>query len=189
VDTYFTADTHFGHVKIAEFCPRRKELGDTVEQRDEAIITRWNAVVRPIDRVYFLGDLTFYKERSVNERILDRLHGMIHLFPGNHDSHILPYPFWGKGRFTIRPTLVYERVGITGMVLCHYPLIEWQNSFHGAYMLHGHSHHQHPESMWRRMDVGIDAHPEMRPWSLTEIRAKLEPRPFQDERLYKEDPA
>ena len=70
------------------------------------------------------------------------------------------------------------------MVVSHYPILEWQNSFHGSYMLHGHSHANHPESFWRRLDIGIDNHPQMAPWSLEEIHAKLGSKPKQDGRLF-----
>lgn len=185
MNTFVSADLHFGHASIFKFCPNRIALGDTVEAHDAALIERWNAVVQPIDRVYFLGDLTFYKEEKVIRHILDNLNGTIFFVPGNHDKHIMGV-LNAHPRVKVQPPLVYQKFTQRSAVLCHYPLVEWQNSFHGTYMLHGHAHGQYPESKWRCMDVGIDAHPEMRPWSLSEVRAKLEERPSQDHSLYKE---
>lgn len=71
-------------------------------------------------------------------------------------------------------------------VLCHYAMRVWNNSHHGAIMLYGHSHGtldelkpQFTEPTWigenyylknyKTMDVGIDTHPEFRPYSMSEI--------------------
>ncbi len=78
-ETFFIADTHFGHQKALEFRPQFK----TLEEHDEYIIQRWNAVVRPQDTVYHLGDVV------MNKRCLEsvgRLKGKKRLVMGNHDD-------------------------------------------------------------------------------------------------------
>lgn len=68
-------------------------------------------------------------------------------------------------------------------VLCHYPLLEWDGAFRGAIHLHGHSHNNWPQTKYRRLDVGVDGH-NMEPWSLDEILAWSQDRPFFDQEIY-----
>lgn len=74
---FFTADHHFNHTRIIEYCNRPFA---TVEAMNEALVERWNAVVRPDDTVLHLGDLSFDGPRWA-----ERLNGMLWLCPGNHD--------------------------------------------------------------------------------------------------------
>lgn len=85
-ETFVTADLHLGHVGI---CEKRDDDNRKVrpwaspEEMDEAIIARWNATVRPNDKVYVLGDVV------INRRCLPtlfRLNGRLRLVSGNHDT-------------------------------------------------------------------------------------------------------
>ena len=65
---------------------------NTPEDMDEAMVARWNSVVKPKDRVYHLGDVV------INRRALPtlkRLNGRKVLVKGNHDifklSDYAPY--------------------------------------------------------------------------------------------------
>lgn len=42
------------------------------------------------------------------------------------------------------------------VVLCHYPLEEWDGAFRGSLHFHGHVHGRRPSKL-RREDVGVDA--------------------------------
>lgn len=82
----------------------------------------------------------------------------------------------------------YKELHVNGrhIVLCHYAMRVWNKSHKGSIMLHGHSHGtldvlkpEFTEPTWigesyflknnRTMDVGIDCHPDFRPFSMTEI--------------------
>jgi calcineurin-like phosphoesterase family protein len=54
------------------------------------------------------------------------------------------------------------------MECMHYPISSWNGLRKGRIMLHGHCHLPHNKkiSNGRRMDVGIDGHPEFRPYDL-----------------------
>lgn len=80
----FTSDTHFGHVKILEYCPMRSVLGRTTDEMNRSLIERWNAKVRPDDVVYHLGDFAFGNLEFI-AGIRKALHGTIVLVRGNHD--------------------------------------------------------------------------------------------------------
>ncbi|OYV28372.1 MAG: hypothetical protein B7Z79_13075 [Thiomonas sp. 20-64-9] len=86
--TFFTADQHFGHANILKYeaDSRKNDKGITfrsVEQMNEAIVDRWNAVVAPGDTVYSLGDFS-YKLHTIGE-YLPHLNGRVILITGNHD--------------------------------------------------------------------------------------------------------
>lgn len=78
-NTFFIADLHFGHANILQYCQRPFK---DVDEMHNALITNWNRVVGPLDKVYVLGDaviprraLKFYAE----------LNGKKRLIRGNHD--------------------------------------------------------------------------------------------------------
>lgn len=94
-ERFAIADTHFGHANILTFKRRDgtplREFA-SVEEMDETMVERWNAVVGPKDKVYHLGDVV------INRRCLKtlaRLNGRKVLVKGNHDpwklSDLTPY--------------------------------------------------------------------------------------------------
>jgi len=83
---FLIADTHFGHRGIVEFLRAdgvtKERPWYNVEEMDEELISNWNRVVRPKDKVYHLGDVV------INRRALPtvgRLNGEKILIKGNHD--------------------------------------------------------------------------------------------------------
>ena len=82
MNTWFTADTHFGHKNVIAFCNRPYK---SVEEMDNALIDNWNEVVGEHDEVYHLGDFSFMS-RLRTESIVQRLNGQKTLVMGNHDK-------------------------------------------------------------------------------------------------------
>ena len=130
IETYFIGDTHFGHKNIIGY--NRPEF-DNLEEMHEAMIERWNEVVRPKDNVYHLGDVCFGKD---NMHYLAQLNGKKRLVLGNHDH----YPIADY-------MLYFDRVfGCTeykGCVLTHIP-IHPQQFYRFKLNIHGHVHHKDP---------------------------------------------
>lgn len=58
---YFTADIHFGHARIIDYCDRPFNNAD---EMDRVLIKNWNSVVGSKDVVYILGDLTLHREKQ-----------------------------------------------------------------------------------------------------------------------------
>ena len=91
---FVISDTHFGHSNILTFEHNGNKVRefDSVDHMDETMIENWNRVVRPVDRVYHLGDIVMNRRCMP---ILDRLNGKKVLIKGNHDifklSDYLPY--------------------------------------------------------------------------------------------------
>lgn len=80
--TFFTADLHFGHKNIIAY---ENRPFPNVQTMDEELIKRYNAVVGKNDRVFILGDFSFYgKEKST--MLCQRLNGIKILVMGNHDE-------------------------------------------------------------------------------------------------------
>jgi calcineurin-like phosphoesterase family protein len=95
---WLTADWHLGHRAIIDFCDRpfkdEHGLGD-VELMNEQLISAYNALVRPGDRVWVLGDACLGQiGRSL--ALVSRFHGDKYLVAGNHDRC-----FHGYGRNAI----------------------------------------------------------------------------------------
>lgn len=76
---WFISDTHFGHDNIIGYCGRPFT---SASEMDEVMVERWNATVRPSDKVYHLGDVAMRREHLATVK---RLHGKKRLIRGNHD--------------------------------------------------------------------------------------------------------
>lgn len=157
---WLTSDTHFGHQGALEMCGR--PFAD-VAAMDEGLIQIWNAVVRPRDTVWHLGDFAL-GPRGTAARVFGKLNGTKHLVVGNHDGRdVLSCP-WASVH-----DVAEQRVDGVRLVLCHYPMLSWRGSAYNrggevtSIMCHGHVHgtpansrlpHQDP----CRVDVGVDMH-------------------------------
>lgn len=167
---FFTSDTHFGHDAIIGYCNRPYA---NVSEMDDALVENWNSVVGPEDTVFHLGDVSFHTHEPF-ERYLSRLNGKKHLVIGNHDHHYVTNPrYWESTpthyreiQFDMHGELTNKRSGHT-IVLCHYPIRQWNKGQWGSWMLHGHAHGTIP-SIPRSIDVGTDCH-NYRPVSLAEV--------------------
>lgn len=158
---FFTADTHFGHGNIIRYSDRPF---DTVHEMNVEMATRWNAVVGPNDTVYHAGDVGFGAPHRLRS-ILDRLNGTIHLVVGNHDHRGALKPVC-RDRFASISDLGRVYVpdpdaprGRRLIVLCHYAMRVWDQSYRGTWHLYGHSHGKLPDNPASlSFDVGVDCH-------------------------------
>lgn len=87
---YVISDTHFGHSNILKFKDDegnhfRGDVFKDVSDMDEYMIRQWNSVVKPMDKVYHLGDVYFGRQ-DYADNILSRLNGHKRLILGNHDK-------------------------------------------------------------------------------------------------------
>ena len=157
----FTSDPHFDHKNILKYCPNRK-FG-TVTEMNDGIIEAWNRKVKPEDTVFLTGDFAFTSFRKMTE-YRNQLNGTIHLIKGNHDAE---FP---EGLFA--SITDYREIWVDGqkIVLSHFPFVVWNSSHRGSYNLHGHCHGTLADDKNAlRMDVGIDCHPLLEPFSMSEV--------------------
>lgn len=131
--TFLVSDTHFGHKGVCHFTRNdgvtKLRPWDTPEEMDEAMIAKWNAVVRPEDKVYHLGDVV------INRRYLPtlaRLNGDKVLIRGNHDIFRD-----NEYREYFRELRAYHV--INGMIFSHIPLHSDSLGRFGV-NVHGHTH-------------------------------------------------
>ena len=107
----------------------RADLASNSDEGDELMIERHNAVVKPNDRVYFVGDFCFSKQHI---RKAGRMKGRKVLVKGNHDTldlkDYLPYFDDVRG--------VHQ---FSGMVITHIPVHE-QSLGRWGFNVHGHLH-------------------------------------------------
>lgn len=113
---WLISDTHFGHDNIIKYCKR--PFANSREM-NEAIVENWNAVVKPWDHIWHLGDVYFHKgfrDEDEVQRLFDRLPGHKRLVLGNHDrgkDPILQTYFQKIEAWRMMPEI--------GLLLTHFP--------------------------------------------------------------------
>jgi len=149
VAVWFTSDTHFGDPRILRI---DKRPYPDLATHDAALITAWNAVVRPEDNVWHLGDFALGPSAERIAEILGSLSGTKHLIIGNNDgAGTLQAHGWAS-------IAHYAEISVDArrLVLCHYAFRTWNGIGRGAVNLHGHSHNK-LKPIPRQYDVGVDA--------------------------------
>jgi len=85
-DIWLSADHHFGHANILGYTGRKQE---NVWEMNKVLTDNWNALVKPGDTVYYLGDFSFE-----SDRYKQYLNGnKFYLIKGNHDKPKFNYLF------------------------------------------------------------------------------------------------
>lgn len=156
---YYIADTHFGHNAILRFDQRPFE---DLQQMEETIVANWNAVVKPGDTVYILGDFCWGKTDEWL-RIIRKLKGNKVLIQGNHD--LKQYPPELRQHFTdIKDYKIILDNGHNNegrkVILCHYPIPFYKHANNKKYfMLHGHVHNTVENAILERWIAELRDHP------------------------------
>ena len=161
-EIFITSDTHFAHVADFLWKPRGFSC---INEMNEAIIERWNNVVKPDDTIIHLGDIML-TDNKIGLKCLKRLNGTINIIWGNHDS-------------PLRQTLIHTEcpniitLGYAHMFkynkyhiyLSHYPTLtaNFDEKHFSQHVInfHGHTHQQtnwlQPENPFM-YHVGMDSH-------------------------------
>lgn len=156
---FVTSDQHFNHKNIIKYCDRPFS---SVEEMNEEMIKKWNAVVSKDDTVFVLGDF-FMGRLTEIEDILSRLNGHIMLVEGNHDndSRIATMTSYGNVK-NLGPLFIMDYRGVN-IVMCHYPIdFDLRNMVSKAskkmIYLYGHVHNLAPKGLDRGCfyHVGVD---------------------------------
>jgi len=128
---YLISDMHFGHINIIKY---DKLPFGSIEEMDKTIISNWNKIVSNDDKVFILGDVSFYGKDKTAE-IISSLHGKKILIKGNHDAHNTQ--FWidmGFCEVSSYP-IIYDQF----FVLSHEPPTYF-NEDGCMYYIYGHVH-------------------------------------------------
>lgn len=141
---FFISDTHFSHSNILTFLDSAgnniRKFRDA-EEMDERMIQNWNSVVRPQDKIYHLGDVSFRSWQRMNE-IMPRLMGKKRLILGNHDHY--PIEEYAKHFEKIMSWRQFKQFK-KPFICCHYPLhkstlYRGSKGPGGVHCVHGHVH-------------------------------------------------
>jgi calcineurin-like phosphoesterase family protein len=175
---WFISDLHFGHGKVIEYSNRPFK---SVDEMDEALIKRWNSVVRPEDTVIVVGDFFMYHKKAKLKEILSRLNGKKILVRGNHDMTAPEMLTIGFDHVCESMTM---KIANEIVNVSHYPYARpwWWIAFYrfmhkllpakffnprvfknqlkpdGRFLIHGHTHSIYQATPKKKMiHVGVDA--------------------------------
>lgn len=175
---FFVSDTHFGHDRIRGYSNRPFS---SVDDMNGKMIAAWNAVVKPNDIVWHLGDFAFMTYKEFTSMIY-RLNGNINVVLGNHDKVIDQHRQDILDREKIKSIQNYKelKIGSDNIILFHYGQRVWNKSHSGSIHLYGHSHGSLPPH-GKSVDVGVDCKEitdEYRPIHLDEVLDYMSKREF-----------
>jgi calcineurin-like phosphoesterase family protein len=170
---WFTADTHFNHEHIIEYCNRPFK---DAKEMNEVMIERWNERVTPADCVYHIGDFGFLRGQGLTpnagiKKLLRSLNGSVHLILGNHDHQ--NYNVEVKNCFASTADIRDKTIDGQRIIMCHYAMRTWPGRDKGSWMLYGHSHGKLSELDHKSIDVGVDCH-NFYPLSFDEVKHLME---------------
>lgn len=171
---YCTSDLHFHHANILKFQNNRSSKFPTIEEMNEGLVKLWNEKVEKNSNVIIAGDFSFgTPEQTVD--IFRQLNGVKYLTMGNHDSaNKLQFC-----DFQVVGDMFQFKYNGKSFFVSHFAHKVWDKSHYGCYHVYGHSHgslEDDPNAL--SMDVGIDCHPTMQPFSYDEIRAHMKTKTF-----------
>jgi len=178
---------------------------DNVEEMNGLLVNNINSTVGENDILYHLGDWSFGGIEQIWEFRKQIKCKNIHLVLGNHDGHIsrnkaVPQSPLLKMQDKIMFSSVNKLENLTisipnskkdkngnqlknkkyRFVICHFPLASWDKMGEGVMHLFGHIHSKTKNRIreGKAMDVGIDGHPEFRPYELNEVLKLLKKQPI-----------
>lgn len=170
-ELWLYADPHYGHDAIRRHCYRPFA---SLKDMDEALLSRYNDMVKPRDKVIFLGDFAF-KDHA---KYLAKLPGHKVFVFGNHDRMSMDALRSFSDVIGARhcPGVIEMHIGAYHVTGSHFPMLSWNASHFGSWHVHGHCHGRMPEpDDVLRCDVGVDIW-DFYPVNFELVRRKLEAR-------------
>ncbi len=181
---WFTSDTHYGHQNIVNGESSWSDKSgcrpfNTLNEMNDSMVGKINERVHSSDTLYHIGDWSMGGFENISQ-FRDRLVCQtIHLIYGNHDQDIRRNHRGVRDLFTSVRSLRIETIQGQRIVMCHFPLLVWEDHHLGVWHLHGHCHgHLLQTEYYQRkvLDIGIDTHADFRPYSFEEIQNRLSNR-------------
>jgi calcineurin-like phosphoesterase family protein len=152
MSVFYTADLHFGHANLIEYCSRP---WDSADKMDYALIKKWNSTVRDTDTVFVVGDFSLKSitYKGYYRLLLEKLPGEKHLILGNHDK--LPAFTYIELGFRTVHTHLQVKIGDVSVDLCHDPSIA--GVIDDTWLMHGHIHNLYKTLPGKKViNVGVD---------------------------------
>lgn len=196
------SDPHYDHSQIVAGTSKWANNGQlrpfkTLEEHNIFLVKQINDTVGENDTLILAGDVAFgnYKTGAnvTNVRKFMNLINCknVHLWLGNHDEEIrdnkdnLRELFASVNQMSeicitdAPPKEQREKPKKYRITICHFAMRVWNASSNCTWMLYGHSHgnlHNEFYDNQLTMDIGIDTHPEFRPYSFQEIKEIMSKR-------------
>lgn len=194
-NVWIFSDPHYNHKNICRGVTNwRTEDGkipidqtrdfENLDKMNATIVNNINNIVGQDDILICLGDWSFGGIEQIFEFQKRLICKNIHLIYGNHDHHIESNRDGTRDLFLSTSYYnAFQYCGRTFKVM-HYPISSWDGLRKGHIHLHGHVHFPNHLKFGKgkRMDVGMDGHPEFRPYNL-----KREIIPLMDAREIKSE--
>jgi len=198
---WFTADIHYGHKNLVRGVSDWEDKNGcrdfaTIDEMNKTIVDGINSCAHEGDTLFVLGDWSFGGKENI-WKLWEQLNCKNLFFVlGNHDHHIMNNAIIDGRMLPARELFDYVdsymeiAVGKQQIVMSHYPMAAWNNSFKGSWMLHGHTHDTLTRYQWPQwygsdifyksakiIDVGMDTAyrllGEYRPFSYYEIEQHM----------------
>lgn len=173
---WFSADWHLGNQGILTHQPLRANTFGNTDEMDERLIAEANAIVKPKDELYFLGDFCWKASRVGHYRQRLKVR-RFHVCLGNHDAASL------VNHTSTLDLMLFRKFQRAHFHLSHYPMFSWNRMYQGGYHLYGHGHGKYEDQLdlmcsgRRAMDVGVNnihyLTAAWRPISLNEVLERL----------------
>jgi calcineurin-like phosphoesterase family protein len=174
-DVFIFSDPHYNHRNLCRWISNwegesyeKTRNYYTLEDMNNSILKGINSTVDPDDILICLGDWSFNGIESAIEFREKIACKTVHLVLGNHDNIIAKNTNDVKSIFT--SVEFYQELNIFSekFMLMHYPIESWNGMRKSVCHLHGHMHYYSDKRITgkNRMDVGLDGHPEFRPYHI-----------------------
>ena len=146
---FYTSDLHFDDKNILHLCNRPYS---SVDEMNTILKQNWNSRIKPEDHVYILGDICMNEQGFIDH--MNDLNGFKHIVRGNHDPKNIQNKKMKNTHFT---ELIHTvRDGDAKIVLCHFPIMEWNGYYNGVYHFYGHLHGSRKSHNANAFEVGVD---------------------------------
>lgn len=134
---FYTSDLHFGHSNVIGFDHR--PFKDRIEM-EQVLIHLWNGRVQKDDDIWIIGDFCFRADKDPTY-YLKKLKGRKHLIVGNHDGVILKEEK-ALSYFESVDKMTHIQDCGEQIVMCHFPIADWNKMHHGSWLVYGHIHNR-----------------------------------------------
>ena len=172
--TFFIGDLHLGHEGMIRFVDKDgkkiRPFG-SIQEHDEALIANINSLVKPEDRLYFLGDVVINRKHLPQ---IDRINGRKKLLYGNHD--IFSYKDYAPYFDDMCAYRIYPKMSL---IMSHIPVHPCQLEHRFKFNVHGHLHSnlvlggKHPMTPDERYINICPEHTGMMPVSMDDIIERI----------------
>jgi calcineurin-like phosphoesterase family protein len=146
MNRWFISDTHFSHENIIAYTGRPFQ---SVNEMNEKLIKNWNALVKPEDMIFFLGDFGLGSTDFLTD-LCAGLNGNKICIRGNHDG--TPSKMHTIG-FSLVLESAFIKIGRHQVELIHIPSQPAPSHF----QLHGHVHEKRPNKLVdRQLNLSVE---------------------------------